>query len=188
MLPEGSESTEDIELVFRVLCGADWPEQALWLAAIREVDAKRVVFGRDDESNVTVAKAVAASCAIPMLFRPVEIGDHRHIDGGAHSLHNLDLLVDSEVDLVIVRAPMSTTTRSGRLQVDYTYRRFCRRELYGELVELHSNDKRTVVFEPRRYRSEITPRREPPGTRSSRGRAIRRGFRRASQPIRRLPP
>ena len=68
---------------------------------------ERVVFGRD--ARATVADAVSASCAVPGYFAPVVIDGRRFIDGGAHSMVSLDLLADSDLDLVIVSAPLSTT-------------------------------------------------------------------------------
>ena len=41
-----------------------------------------------------LADAVAASCAIPGFYRPVEIGGRRYVDGGLYSASNLDLLRD----------------------------------------------------------------------------------------------
>jgi NTE family protein len=51
---------------------------------------RRVVFGRPGAPRASVADAVAASCAIPWIFRPVRIGDREYVDGGAWSLTNLD--------------------------------------------------------------------------------------------------
>jgi NTE family protein len=82
-----------------------WPEEPLWIAAVRRSDGRRVVFGRDQQADIT--QAVAASCAIPGLFRPVRIGDHDFVDGAAHSPTNADLLVGASVDLAIILSPMS---------------------------------------------------------------------------------
>src|SRR3712207_8755825 len=50
---------------------------------------KRVVFGKPGAPRASVADAVTASCSIPWVFRPVEIGDREYVDGGAWSLTNL---------------------------------------------------------------------------------------------------
>jgi NTE family protein len=55
-----------------------------------------------------LADAVAASCAIPGVYRPVEIGGRRYVDGGMYSTSNLDLLRDEKLDLVICLNPTST--------------------------------------------------------------------------------
>src|SRR5204862_7624374 len=40
---------------------------------------------------VPVATAVEASCAIPAVFRPIRVGGHTYVDGGAWSLTNIDV-------------------------------------------------------------------------------------------------
>ena len=44
----------------------------------------------------------------PRLLAPVEISGRRYVDGGAHSVNNLDLVIGEPLDLVIVSAPLST--------------------------------------------------------------------------------
>ena len=51
---------------------------------------KRVMFGAPDEPRATVAEAVLASCAVPWIFAPVEIGGREYVDGGVWSPTNLD--------------------------------------------------------------------------------------------------
>src|SRR5215213_4154557 len=46
----------------------EWPEQTLLVTAVKP-PATRVVFGREQRPNL--AEAVAASCAIPLVFRPI---------------------------------------------------------------------------------------------------------------------
>jgi len=63
-------------------------------------NGRRVVFGQPGAPRASVADAVVASCSIPWVFRPVEIGGREYVDGGAWSLTNLDAAPagrDSEV-------------------------------------------------------------------------------------------
>ena len=83
-----------------------WPDNQLWVTAVRASDARRVVFGRDD-FTATPAQAIAASCAIPGLFKPANIHGHAYIDGGAYSPTNADLLVEAGIDTALVLSPMS---------------------------------------------------------------------------------
>ena len=64
-----------------------WPAKPLWISAIRVGDGRLEWFGRDPDRADTVrpVDAVAASCAIPVLARPVRIGRHRYVDGGVKS-------------------------------------------------------------------------------------------------------
>jgi NTE family protein len=69
---------------------------------------RRLVFGRRDAPRADLADAVAASCAIPGFYRPVEIAGRRYVDGGLWSTSNLDLLAPQDPDLVICLNPTSS--------------------------------------------------------------------------------
>ena len=48
-----------------------------------DLDAgERAVFGQGELADVPVARAVAASSAIPILYAPVEIDGRDYVDGG----------------------------------------------------------------------------------------------------------
>jgi NTE family protein len=51
---------------------------------------RRVVFGAPGAPPADVADAVVASCSIPWLYEPVEIGGREYVDGGVWSVTNLD--------------------------------------------------------------------------------------------------
>jgi NTE family protein len=61
------------------------------VCAVDRRRGRRVVFGAPGAPRVTVAEAVAASCAVPWLFAPVRIGDREYVDGGVWSPTNLDV-------------------------------------------------------------------------------------------------
>jgi NTE family protein len=44
------------------------------------------------------------------VFAPVTIGGRRYVDGGVHSVSNLDLVAGSDLDLVICLNPTSSAT------------------------------------------------------------------------------
>jgi NTE family protein len=124
----------------------DWPIAPLWIPAVRTSDAHRVVFGRDEHPGL--GAAIAASCAIPLLLRPVRIGDHHYIDGGAHSSTNADLLVDANVDVAIVIAPMSARPEALRRRPDHAIRAAFARRLRTETQQLAHAGIDVHVFEP----------------------------------------
>ena len=62
----------------------------LRIAAVDRRSGRRVVFGSPGAPQATVAEAVAASCTVPWLFAPVEIGGREYVDGGLWSPTNLD--------------------------------------------------------------------------------------------------
>ena len=123
-----------------------WPDDALWINAVRRHDGRRVVFGRD--LNPDLGDAVAASCAIPGLFTPVRIGRHAYVDGAAHSPTNADVLRDTAVDTVVVLSPMSMRQRTPRRHPDRMMRAAHRQRLRGERSALRRAGIEVHIFEP----------------------------------------
>ena len=81
-----------------------WPASPrLRITAIDTASGELVVFDRD--SGVELVDAVAASCAVPMIWPPVTIGSRRFMDGGVRSPTNADLAAGAE--RVVVLAPLS---------------------------------------------------------------------------------
>src|SRR5262249_44964959 len=55
---------------------------------------ERVVFSRDSDRQVPISSAVAASGAIPVLFKPVRIDGVDYVDGGIKGISAIDIAVD----------------------------------------------------------------------------------------------
>lgn len=72
----------------------------LFIIATDLDNGERVVFSR--ANDVPLEKAVAASCAIPLVYRPVRIGGRDFVDGGVRGTASIDLAVEQGADLVIV--------------------------------------------------------------------------------------
>jgi NTE family protein len=106
LLPNGNVRTDTLGDRMFELHGSDWPSKDLYVTTVRLHDSERVVFGLD-RTDIPVGTAVEASSAIPGYFRPVPIANFRYVDGGTHSPTNADLLLDRELDLVVIVAPMS---------------------------------------------------------------------------------
>jgi NTE family protein len=62
----------------------------LRIAAVDRRSGRRVLFGAPGAPRASVPEAVLASCAVPWLFAPVEIGGREYVDGGVWSPTNLD--------------------------------------------------------------------------------------------------
>ena len=108
-LPRGFISTEPLkEIIRRVVPGGWAPHPRLWVMACDYATGRRVAFGREDSPPAELADAVAASCAIPGFYHPVEIGGRRYVDGGMYSTSNLDVVRDRGLDLVICLNPTSS--------------------------------------------------------------------------------
>jgi NTE family protein len=148
MMPAGKVSTDLIADSISLFASDRWPDQPLWLCAVRQNDGRRVVFGRD--TTAPLPRASAASCAIPGFFEPVTIDGTAYIDGGVHSPTNADVLLDvrRELDLILVSSPMSVSGRGLRLAVDQATRRWSRTLLDAESVRLRRKGPPVVAFQP----------------------------------------
>ena len=132
-----------------------WPKKPTVLAAYDVVARQRVAFGTSDAPDVSLANAVAASSAIPLLFHPYVIEDRLYVDGGVASGTHLDLVLASEppLDLVIVIAPMAATEeRPGAWAHERVFDRVGRRALEEELsmVEAAWPSTDVLVIRPTR--------------------------------------
>jgi NTE family protein len=128
----------------------DWPEEDLWLCAVRRRDGRRVVFGRRGAPRAPLHQAIAASCAVPGYFSPVRIGERSYVDGGAHSPTNAAVLRGRPLDLVVVVSPMSGP--SGIVPTDlYSGSRWhAGRLARREIAALRRNGTPVVAFHPDR--------------------------------------
>lgn len=67
----------------------EWPDRKLLINAVDTGNGDWRVFDRN--FGVELFQAVAASCAVPLVWPPVTIGDKRYMDGGMRSGTNADL-------------------------------------------------------------------------------------------------
>ena len=99
-----------------------------------------------------MSQAVAASCAIPAFYHPVKIDGRRYIDGGICSPSNLDLLCDSELDLVVCLNPMSSLAQvsggSPGDRVGALLRAFAGRRLGHEARKLRETGTKVLMLQP----------------------------------------
>ncbi len=123
-LPTGLYSGEGIErYVRRILADPDRTddfrllETELYLAATDLDTCERVVFGSEGHDDVPISKAVSASSALPMIYRPVRIGDHEYVDGGLVSTTNLDIAVEAGAKLIVVVNPLVPYTNHFSQQI-----------------------------------------------------------------------
>ena len=77
----------------------------LRISAVDRANGKRVMFGAPDAPRATVAEAVLASCAVPWMFAPVQIGGREYVDGGVWSPTNLDAVPAGRGSRVLALVP-----------------------------------------------------------------------------------
>ncbi|HET8843415.1 MAG TPA: patatin-like phospholipase family protein [Ktedonobacteraceae bacterium] len=95
-----------------------WPEQKrLAIVAVDVYSGVRNVFERD--SHVDLIGAVAASCAVPLVWPPVTINNSRYMDGGIYSNENADLALGCEHVLVLKpdTPPLSLVSLDEQLEL-----------------------------------------------------------------------
>jgi NTE family protein len=144
-LPAGRRTTERFVAGLDPLFGRGWPEAGLWITAVRLDTGRRVAFGAPGAPVASVGQAVAASCAIPGFFTPIDIGGVRYVDGGCHTPTNLDLVAGLGLDLVVVSSPMSL---DGRPRRPSPARALHSAEVAWEAYRVRRRGTRVVVFQP----------------------------------------
>ncbi|RMI92760.1 hypothetical protein BIU87_17485 [Streptomyces sp. ZS0098] len=118
----GPES-DVLDTVGRLLGEArDWPDRELRVTAVDARTGEVEAF--DAHSGVKLLEAVAASCAVPVVWPPVTVAGRRWMDGGSRSTANLQLAHGSRRVLAIVPIPRavgphpSATDQAARLTED----------------------------------------------------------------------
>ena len=82
-----------------------WPDRDLRITAVEAESGEFVVFDRD--SGVDILHAVAASCAVPLVWPAVTIDGLHYVDGGMRSTSNADLAQGAEAVVVIAPLPQA---------------------------------------------------------------------------------
>jgi NTE family protein len=81
-------------------------ENELFLTATDLDTCERIVLGGPDWDDVPIPQAVAASTALPMVYKPVEIKGRHLVDGGLRSTTNVDIAVEAGAKFVVVVNPL----------------------------------------------------------------------------------
>jgi NTE family protein len=97
------------EMIARRLQVTEWPGRRLLVTAVDIENGAFVTWSRD--SGVSLTSAVASSCAVPLVWPPVEIRGRRYMDGGLRSPSNADVAKGCE--RVVIVAPMGGDTPLG---------------------------------------------------------------------------
>jgi NTE family protein len=152
-LPRGLISTEPLKETVRRANPEGWaPHPNFWAMAVDYATGARVAFGHKGAPVAELADAVAASCAIPGFYRPVDIGGRDYVDGGVHSTSNLDVLANEPVDLVLALNPMSSLHVSSRRTVGerlaIRMRQAAGRRLGSEAKRLRAAGKEVILIQP----------------------------------------
>jgi NTE family protein len=114
--PGGAQRIEVIRSRIRV---DEWPARELRITAIEAETGELTVFDR--EAGADLVHAVAASCAVPLVWPAVTIGDRHYVDGGVRSTANADLATGCDTVVVLAPLPQSwSKATSIRAQLERT--------------------------------------------------------------------
>ena len=78
----------------------------LFIIATNLDTGDRAVFSKYDEPKITVSQAVAASSALPMMYKPVRIGDREYVDGGLRGNASIDVAIEHGAKLIVCINPL----------------------------------------------------------------------------------
>jgi NTE family protein len=81
-------------------------DRELYLTATDLDTCERIVFGSAGWDDVPISKAVRASTALPMVYKPVKVRDRELVDGGIVSTTNLDIAVEAGAKFIVVINPL----------------------------------------------------------------------------------
>ncbi|MEZ0075868.1 patatin-like phospholipase family protein [Planotetraspora sp. GP83] len=92
----------------------EWPDRDLQITAVDAETGEFIVW--DKASGAPMVLAVASSCAVPMVFPPVEIGGRRYVDGGVRSPTNADLAAGAGT--LVVLEPLGHLSPRATLEAE----------------------------------------------------------------------
>jgi predicted acylesterase/phospholipase RssA len=93
--------------------------QQLYVIATDLDSGKRAIFGPDSNQNVPISLSIAASTAVPLLYRPVRIADHDYVDGSVRGNASVDLAIERGATLVILINPLVPFDNSDHRSVPF---------------------------------------------------------------------
>jgi NTE family protein len=93
--------------------------QSLYVIATDLDSGQRAMFGPDSNQDVPISLAIAASTAVPLLYRPVRIAGHDYVDGSVRGNASVDLAIERGATLVIVINPLVPFDNSDHHSVPF---------------------------------------------------------------------
>jgi len=92
-------------------------QRDLYIVATDLDTGKRVVFGRKPWHDVPLSRAVAASSAVPLLYKPVLIDDHEFVDGAVRGNASLDVAIEAGAKLIVCVNPLVPIDNSDKQDI-----------------------------------------------------------------------
>ena len=92
-------------------------QRELYIIATSLDTGERAVFGTDINSDVPISTAVAASSALPMIYKPVRIGAAEYIDGSMRGNASLDIAIEHGATLIVCVNPLVPYDNTQRVDL-----------------------------------------------------------------------
>lgn len=152
-LPQGqADMSGFIRLVDSVVPKGQWSQHPnTWLMAVEAESGERVALGRDI-TDMPMSQAVCASYAVPSWCPPVKWHRHTYLDGGIASPTSADFLLDTDVEEVVVIAPMASRDLDNPLhpfsRIERRVRKYMTQIVVNEVAALRQAGKRVLRIEP----------------------------------------
>lgn len=151
--PQGqADMSGFIRLVNSVVPRGEWSHHPnTWLMAVEAETGKRVALGRDI-TDMPMSQAVCASYAVPSWCPPVKWHRHTYLDGGIASPTSADFLRNTDVEEVVVIAPMASRDLDNPLhpfsRIERRVRKYMTQIVVNEVAALRQAGKRVLRIEP----------------------------------------
>ncbi|HVM36682.1 MAG TPA: patatin-like phospholipase family protein [Actinomycetota bacterium] len=153
--PSGMYSTDETRLRLHDDLPQGFPDTPeLLICAADLLTGRRTPFGAPDAPAAALPDAVAASCAIPGIFPPVDVAGRSYVDGGIVSATSLDLAVDRGCEAILCIAPLGyrkdgpTPVRDPRQWAPVVVRSAFARSLRREVRAARAGGVSVAVLRP----------------------------------------
>ncbi|MFQ3581511.1 MAG: patatin-like phospholipase family protein [Chloracidobacterium sp.] len=80
--------------------------RTLYIVATELDTGDRIVFGDEAHDHVPISKAVQASTAIPLFYRPVRVGRRDYVDGAMRKTLHVDIAIAKGAKLIVCINPV----------------------------------------------------------------------------------
>lgn len=94
-------------------------EKELYIIATDLDSGERAIFGCGEMGNIPISRAVAASSAVPLVYKPVRINGREYIDGGMRGNASIDLAIERGAELVICINPLVPFDNSSHSSIPF---------------------------------------------------------------------
>jgi predicted acylesterase/phospholipase RssA len=149
---------------------------------------ERVVFGAPPLDTVPISQAVAASSAVPLVYRPMRIEGRDYVDGGVRGNASLDVAIERGAKLIVCVNPLVPYDQDHAHEqlhirdlgapgiANQVFRTFVHAGLHYHLKQIHRRHPEVdvVLIEP--ARDDIRMFSEMPMKYASRMEVARHGF------------